>query len=216
MKRIAVVFLVATIQLAAQTSSSAASSNPKVRAITAFLRLNRETYSQQISDALAVLRKAKAEFHSAGYEVETLRVTTQPLEQLVAGETEEQALAFLTQLDQVSTKENFLLNVGPGMMDDGDASATMQLLERALSTLHISGSTIIADDTGIHWKTIHCTAELMKYVSEHSPHSQGTFNFAATAMLQPCRRSSRALTTPVPVGNSPAVSKEPMWCALSS
>ena len=44
---------------------------------------------------------------------------------------------------------------------------------------------VIAADDGIHWKTIHRTAELVKYVSEHSPHSQGTFNFTATAMLRP-------------------------------
>ncbi len=64
--------------------------------------------------------------------------------------------------------------------------ATMHLLERALSTLpNIESNTIIADGSGIHWKTIHRTAELVKYVSEHSPHSQGTFNFTATAMLKP-------------------------------
>ena len=50
---------------------------------------------------------------------------------------------------------------------------------------NIEGSAIIADDTGIHWKTIRRTAELVKYVSEHSPRSQGTFNFTATAMLRP-------------------------------
>jgi hypothetical protein len=62
----------------------------------------------------------------------------------------------------------------------------MHLLERALSTLpNIEAGTIIADEAGIHWKTIRRTAELVKYVSEHSPRSQGTFNFTATAMLKP-------------------------------
>ena len=72
------------------------------------------------------------------------------------------------------------------MMHESDDPATMHLLERALSTLpNIEGSAIIADDDGIHWKTIRRTAELVKYVSEHSPRSQGTFNFTATAMLKP-------------------------------
>jgi hypothetical protein len=62
----------------------------------------------------------------------------------------------------------------------------MHLLERALSTLpNIESNTIIADESGIHWKTIHRTVELVRYVSENSPHSQGTFNFTATAMLKP-------------------------------
>ena len=72
------------------------------------------------------------------------------------------------------------------MMHDADDPATMHLLERALSTTpNLEASAIIADDAGIHWKTIRRTAELVKYVSEHSPHSQGTFNFTATAMLKP-------------------------------
>lgn len=163
-----------------------ASSNPKVRAITAFVRLDRDHYQQQIADTLAVLEKAKAEFKTAGYEVASIRITTQPLGQLVAGMSEDQALAFLHAFDSLSAKDNFIPNVGPGMMHDTDDPATMHLLEKALSTLpNIEGSAIIADEDGIHWKTIHRTAELVRYVSEHSPHSQGTFNFAATAMLKP-------------------------------
>ena len=188
MKRIAfAVFLVVSMQLAAQTSSTpTAASNPKVRAITGFVRLDRDTYQKQIADALVVLRRVKAEFESSGYQVETVRLTTQPLAELVAGLPEDQALAFLARLDQLSVKENFLPNVGPAMLHDSDDPATMHLLERALSTLpDIEASAIIADETGIHWKTIRRTAELVKYVSEHSPHSQGTFNFTATAMLKP-------------------------------
>jgi uncharacterized protein len=188
MKRIAfAVCLLVSVQLAAQTSSTpAASSNPKVRAITGFVRLDRETYQKQIVDALFVLRRVKAEFESSGYEVETVRLTTQPLAELVAGLPEDEALAFLARLDQLSVKENFLPNVGPAMLHDSDDPATMHLLERALSTLpDIEASAIIADETGIHWKTIRRTAELVKYVSEHSARSQGTFNFTATAMLKP-------------------------------
>jgi uncharacterized protein (UPF0210 family) len=61
----------------------------------------------------------------------------------------------------------------------------MHLLERALSTLpHLNASAIIADDAGIHWKTISRTSELVQYVALHSLHAQGTFNFTATAMLK--------------------------------
>ena len=188
MKRIifAVVLAVSLHAVAQVSSMPTASSNPKVRAITGFVRLDRATYQKQIADALVVLRRVKAEFESSGYEVETVRVTTQPLADLVAGMSEDQALTFLAQLDALSVRENFLPNVGPGSLHDTDDSATMHLLERALSTLpNIEASTIIADEAGIHWKTIRSTAELVKYVSEHSPHSQGTFNFTATAMLKP-------------------------------
>jgi uncharacterized protein (UPF0210 family) len=142
--------------------------------------------SKQITDALVVLRRVKSGFESSGYEVQSVRLTTQPLAELVSGLSEEQAMAFLAQLDELSVRENFLPNVGPAMLHDSDDPAAMHLLERVLSTLpNIEASSIIADEAGIHWKTIHRTAELVKYVSEHSPRSQGTLNFTANAMLKP-------------------------------
>lgn len=186
MKRLALAALVlVSLQLAGQTGNSS-SSKPKVRAITGFVRLDRDKYEQQVADALAVLRKVKAEFAAQGYENESLRLTTQPLGELIAGLTEDQALDFLGKFDQLSVKENFTPNVGPAMLHDSDDEVAMHVLERALSKFpNIEASSIIADEAGIHWKTIHRTAELVRYVSEHSPHSQGTFNFTATAMLKP-------------------------------
>ncbi|MFL6301801.1 MAG: DUF711 family protein [Terriglobales bacterium] len=163
-----------------------AQSKPKVRAITGFVRLDHAQYQQQIADTLVVLREAKKQFEAAGYEVETVRITTQPLAQLVSGMSDPDALAYLKALDALSVKENFLPNVGPAMMRDDDDPKTVRLLEQALSDLpNIEGSTIIAAGDGIHWKTIHETAALVKYVADHSARSQGTFNFTATAMLQP-------------------------------
>jgi len=188
MKRLALLVLaLLQVHMIAQTAASGASSaNPRVRAITAFVRLDRATWEKQIADALVVLRKTQKEFESAGYQVESVRIVTQPAGELVAGLSEDDALAFLTKLDQLSAKENFLPNVGPGMMHDSDDPRTMPVLERALATLpNIEASTIIADDTGIHWKTIRRTAELVKYVAEHSQRGRGTFNFTATAMLKP-------------------------------
>jgi uncharacterized protein (UPF0210 family) len=186
MKRLCLAaILLSSLHLVAQTSTSAAT-NPKVRAITAFVRLDPESFQKQIQDTLAVLQKAKAAFIAQGYEVETVRITTQPLAELVAGMPEDRAMAFLRALDDLSAQDNFIPNVGPAMMHDADDPKAVHLLEQALSTLpNIEGSTIIADEDGIHWKTIHRTAELVKYVSEHSPRSQGTFNFTATAMLKP-------------------------------
>ena len=159
---------------------------PKVRAITGFVRLDRATYAQQIAETLTVLRAAKEEFARQGYEVETIRIVTQPLAELVSGMPEAQALAFLKVFDDLSVKEDFLPSVGPGMMRDSDDPSTMRLLEKALSTLpHIQANAIIAGEDGIHWKVIRESAALVRYVADHSPHSQGNFEFTATAMLKP-------------------------------
>jgi hypothetical protein len=178
------ILLLLSLHLSAQTPT--ASGNPRVRTITGFVRLDRSTYQKQIADTLVVLHKAKSEFESRNYEVQSVRITTQPLAELTSGLTEEQSLAFLAQLDQLAEKEKFIANVGPAMLHDTDSPATMHLLERMLSaTQHIDASSIIADESGIHWKTIRRTAELVRYVSQHSPHGQGNFNFTASAMVKP-------------------------------
>jgi hypothetical protein len=183
MKRLA---LAAILAFSCSLAAQAQPTKPKVRAITAFVHLDSKNYQHQLADALTVLHKTKAEFESQGYEVETIRFTTQPLAELTSGMPEDQALAFLGKLDELAVKENVAANIGPGMMHDTDNPATMHLLERALSTLpHLNASAIIADDAGIHWKTISRTTELVQYVAAHSPHAQGTFNFTATAMLKP-------------------------------
>jgi uncharacterized protein (UPF0210 family) len=183
---VALAVLLCVCVCAAAQGQAPAWANPKVRAITGFVRLDQGTWEKQVTETLVVLHKVKSEFEAEGYQVESLRITTQPLGELVKGMPEEQALAYLGRLDQLSGKESFDLNVGPGMMHDGDDPATLHLLQQALSTLpNIEASTIIADESGIHWKTIHETAEMVKYVAEHSPRAQGTFNFTATAMLKP-------------------------------
>jgi uncharacterized protein (UPF0210 family) len=182
--------LLATTALAAPAAHTAdapaAYTKPKVRAITGFVRIEPATLEQQVSETLSVLRAAKAEFEKQGYQVEGVRIVTQPLGELVKGQTETQALAFLKRYDDLSMKEQFAPSVGPAMMRDTDDPKTVRLAEKALSTLtNLQINTVIADDDGIHWKVIHETAALVHYVSEHSARSQGDFQFTATAMLKP-------------------------------
>jgi uncharacterized protein (UPF0210 family) len=163
----------------------APANKPKVRTITGFLQFHGTL--ALLTDALTFLRKAKAEFESAGYEVEALRITTEPFPDYTDVNSEDQALAFLKQLNDLSAQENFILNIGAAMLTDIDGDpAAMHLLKRALSTLpNVEASTIIADADGIHWKTIALAADLIQHVSENSPNGQGNFRFAALAMQDP-------------------------------
>ena len=184
MKRLIVALLLCTLAFAAHAASDAG--KPKVRAITAFVRLDRSTYEAQIAEAMKVLNAARADFASHGYQTQTVRIVTQPFAQLVKGLSDVQALVFLKALDDLSQKDGFAANVGPAMLHDADDPAAMHLLATVLSTLpNLNASAIIADDDGIHWKTIRETAKLVRYVTDHSPRSQGNFQFTATAMVKP-------------------------------
>ncbi|HEY6895256.1 MAG TPA: DUF711 family protein [Rhodanobacteraceae bacterium] len=184
MKRLIVVLLLCVFAVAAHAAGDAA--KPKVRAITAFVRLDRSTWEAQIADAMKVLNAARSEFAGHGYQTQTVRIVTQPFAQLVSGLSDEQALKFLKALDDLSQKDGFAANVGPAMLHDADDPAAMHLLAQVLSTLpNLNASAVIADDDGVHWKTIRETAKLVRYVTDHSPRSQGNFQVTATAMVKP-------------------------------
>src|SRR5262249_40305825 len=127
--------LTSLVQASGTPAPQVSSSKPKVRAITGFVRLERSQYQQQIAAALTVLRKAKSEFEAAGYQVETVRITTQPMNELLAGLSDQDAMTFLKALDDLSVKESFIPNVGPAMMRDSDDPKTIRLLAQALSTM---------------------------------------------------------------------------------
>jgi len=132
---------------------------PRVRAITAFVSIDPTTYVKQIQDALVMLRKAKSAFEKGGYEVQTIRITTQPFPQYTRGITKAEALEFFKGFDALSKTESFLANVGPAMMNDQDDSAVELLADILLST-DINTSLVIAADDGIHWNAIRAAADL--------------------------------------------------------
>jgi uncharacterized protein len=168
--------LLATILIGALVSitahAAADEAKPKVRTITAFVRLDRSNYQAQIDEAMRVLGAAKAEFARRGYETQTIRIVTQPFAKLVKGLSNTDALSFLRSLDDLSQKDGFMPNVGPAMLHDADDPAAMRLLSHVLSTIpHLNASAIIADDDGIHWRTIRESASLVHFVADHSVHS---------------------------------------------
>ncbi len=169
-----------------ETAPSAAASKPKVRAITAFVKLDRAQYKEQIVDALKTLRAAKAAIEQGGYEVKTIRITTQPFPEYTRGLSKQEALAFFKEYDELAVRESYITNIGPAMLRDADDAANAELLAEVLSgSRAINGSLHIAGEDGIHWNGIRAAARLIKYVEEHTAHSQGNFSFAAAAMVEP-------------------------------
>jgi uncharacterized protein (UPF0210 family) len=166
----------------AQSPEPARAPQAKLRTITAFVRLDRASYRSQVEDALKMLRQAKAEFVKAGYEVETIRITSQPFPEYTRGLSAEQALAFFHEYDQLARREGFTPNIGPAMSQDSDDPKQADLLAQILaSTEAINGFVVVADERGVHWNAIHAAARINKYLEEHTTHSEGNFRFASGA-----------------------------------
>ena len=159
---------------------------PKVRAVTAFIDLDRSRYRQQIEDTLAFLRRAKATYEKAGFEVQTLRITTQPFTEYIRGLSAEDALHFFQEYDQLATKEGFDASIGPAMLKPGDDPKQAVLLGNILApATTLEGSMVIAGEDGVHWDAVKMAAGMIEFLSQHSPKSIANFRFAATAMLPP-------------------------------
>jgi len=157
---------------------------PKIRAVTAFVRLDRAQYKSQIAEALKFLRQAKAAYEKSGYEVQTIRISTQPFPEYTKGLTVEQALAFFKDYDALAVKEGFDASIGPAMMKDSDDAAEAELVGKILSqSKTLNGSVVIAGENGVHWKGVAAAAAVVKYLEEHTPHGQGNFSFTAAALV---------------------------------
>ena len=174
--------LIGTLLSAAVVGPASAAEKPKVRTITAFIRLDTTIYKQQIADSLTMLRNARARFELAGYEVETIRISTQPFPEYTRAMSKQAVLAFFHDLDNLAKQEGFIASIGPALMSEKDDPALAQLLAEILSlTNNLHGSIVVAGDDGVHWKAVRAAADVVKYLEDHTDHSLGNFRFAAIA-----------------------------------
>jgi uncharacterized protein len=169
----------------AQRNAPKDPAKPKVRAITAFINLDRAQYQQQVADTVKMLKYARTVFESRGYEVETIRISTQPFPEYTTGLSEQQALAFFKDYDALAQKEKFAASIGPAMLNVGDPESQADLLVEVLkNTQSINGSLVVAGDEGVRWGAVGAAARSMKKL-EDTEHSQGNFKFAAIALVPP-------------------------------
>src|SRR5437588_6787674 len=115
-------FCLMFIPLAIFTSTTALAAKPRIRAVTAFVKIDRANYKTQLADANKMLQAAKAEYVKAGYEVQTVRITTQPFPQYVDGLSHKDALAFLNELDKLAKDGGYNFNIGPATVSNDTSS----------------------------------------------------------------------------------------------
>jgi uncharacterized protein len=174
--------LCAALLVGASVLPASAQEKPKLRSITGFIRLDPAQYQKQFADSLTMLRNAKARFELAGYEVQGIRITTQPFPEYTSGMAKDAALAFFHDLDQLAKQEDILVSIGPALMSEKDDPEQAGLLAEVLArSTFIRGSIVVAGDDGVHWKAVQASAGVMKYLEDHTDHSIGNFYFAAIA-----------------------------------
>jgi hypothetical protein len=170
-------FLVALV-----AESVSAQGKPAIRSITAFIRLDVGQYKEEIADTLKMLRSSKSRFELAGYEVQTVRITTQPFPEYTKGMSKQEALAFFHDLDGLAKREDILVGIGPALMTENDDPAQAELLGEVLGlTSNLRGSVAVAGSDGVHWKGVRAAAGIVKYLEDRGDGGVGNFRFTAIA-----------------------------------
>ena len=173
------------VALGLTATAAAADSKPKVRAITAFIRIDTKNYEAQVRETVQFLNAARDEYRAAGFEVETIRIATQPVAEYIKGMPRAEAVAFLNKFGDLAQKLGATPNMGALLVDENESREAVDAAIEVLASTKINGSLIIASDSGIRWRSVREAARVIKAVSAKSPNGGGNFNFAATAMVKP-------------------------------
>ena len=157
---------------------------PKIRCITAFVRLDRASYQPQIADALKFLKLARTTFESRGFIVQTLRIATQPFPEYIQGLSQDQALQFFKDLDGLAQMQNIVISIGPAYLNGNDGEVQADLLADVLKhSKALYGSVYVTSDSGVNWPAVHAAAAVMQKLAQGTVQGEGNFHFAALASV---------------------------------
>jgi uncharacterized protein (UPF0210 family) len=155
----------------------------RIRTITAGTTLRDPADTQSLEAALAFLKGAKRMVTEAGYEVQTIRVATQPLLEEVGHAKRAGALTDLQALDRAVTAAGALLSIGPVLAPDGDdPDFAAWAAELARTTRNVSFTVRVASpERGASPSGVTAAGEAMAAIARSTAAGLGNFRFAAAA-----------------------------------
>ncbi len=150
----------------------------RIRTITAGARLRSASDLKPVESAIVFLGRARKAFEDAGYEIQTVRLATQPL-----AAPGDRVLADLQALDRLAGEGRVVVSVGPLVHHEGsDAEFPAWAAELVRTTSAISCSvTVASPGRGIHYRATLAAAAAMAAIARATPGGEGNFRFAAAA-----------------------------------
>src|SRR5579871_4237325 len=122
----------------------AADSRPRIRAVTAFIEIDRNNYAAKIEDTQKFLAGAKEALNRAGFEGAGGRITTQPFPLYTKNLPRTEALELLRNVRAAASKGHSGINIGPAMLHDNDDAAPVALLTDVLAEGGLNANLIMA------------------------------------------------------------------------
>ncbi len=154
----------------------------RVRTITAGVTLNSLTDTATLNAAIEFLKKAKQQFITEGYEVQTLRISTQNLYNYLNQYSYDDALPLLLRFDKIAQRNNIVLSIGQILPADKYQTGIADWAEKLIqTTTTISFSLPISShEMGIHFNSIKAASEIIAAISK-SNGGENCFRFTASA-----------------------------------
>jgi uncharacterized protein (UPF0210 family) len=159
----------------------------RVRTITAGVALRHADDLARVDEALRFLAQAKQAYVARGYEVQTIRIATQPLAEYLPAWQGGAGLEALRAIDRRAVEADVAFSIGPVLTTDeyvagfGPWAASLVRGTRNLSfTVHVA-----SPGRGVHEQAARSAAEAIAAISRATPGGEGNFRFAATAFCPP-------------------------------
>lgn len=159
----------------------------RLRTITAGVSVELSRWQRQLKDAAEFLRDARSEFEEQGYEVQTLRIATQPLSEYLDDWSGAEGMRTLSAFDDFCEQHGLIMSVGPVINADRDDPRFADWAAELISgTRQINLSVNVASaEAGMHSAAILSAAEAISAIASTSPGGEGNFRFAAIANCPP-------------------------------
>ena len=159
----------------------------RIRTITAGVPMTSGDDLAALDKAASFLNAARTRYADLGYEVQTIRIATQPLTSYLTNWRSEQGLRTIEIFDSFAVEHGIMFNIGPLItVDRYDPDLAEWVVEMNSRTRNISCTVHVASDQdGVHRKTAHTAAEIIAELARKSADGEGNFRFAATAFCPP-------------------------------
>jgi len=168
--------------LTAVTYSQETTHQFRVRTVTAGITLDSLGDTATFNVAIDFLKKARQSYIDKGYEVQTIRISTQNLYKYLNQYSYNDALPFLVRLDKIAQQNNISVSIGQILAPDkyqegiGDwAEKLVQTTSNIFFSLPISSHEI-----GIHFNSIKASSEIIEAISKLKG-GEACFRFTASA-----------------------------------
>lgn len=169
-----------------QTQSTARTHRFRIRTVTAGVNLQSTADLRTVESAIEFLQQARKKFEADGYEIQTVRIATQPLPEYLKGKSRAEALTDLKKIDELLSAKNVILSVGPVITDDRhDAEFASWAAQLVKETRNINFSLAVASERGVHRQAALTAAEAIVAISKANPGGEGNFRFTAAANCLP-------------------------------